>query len=577
MPIVRALVRRYPFRLAITTFGMMAAGLLDGAGVALLVPLSALLIERGGPPSALAQLVSQALASVGLPLQLGPLLSLFVLVVTLATAARLASSVQAAICANSLAADLRKELIAATLGARWAYASRLSPGEVSSVVSEETELAAASYLGTARIASGICESGVQIAAATLISLPLTAGALVFGAFTVLLMHPLVTLTGALEKQRQGAMGRLLGRLSDTLTGLKGVKAMAAEPSYQAMIEQDITTNQGVRNKLAFLVWGLPLLPLPLVALAVAIGLYFAVQLHLASVNEYVVLALLFARLNASIRKLQQGHQMMARAEPSYTTIVGMTAAGDREREMTGLGSAPAFERSMTLRDISLSFDDGSRPALTQVDVDLAASGFVAVIGPTGAGKSSLINVIAGLQRPTAGRVLIDGADLAGVDLRQWRERIGFVPQEVHLFPDSVFENVRLHNSLYSEADVQRALRQAEVWSFVEAMPQNLHTSVEQSGNRLSGGQRQRITIARALVRRPRLLILDEATAGLDEATAAGIFATLKALSGEILVLAVSHSPLVVDYADVVIEMRAGRANIGGAPEFQRRASGAMVG
>jgi len=154
--------------------------------------------------------------------------------------------------------------------------------------------------------------------------------------------------------------------------------------------------------------------------------------------------------------------------------------------------------------------------------------------------------------------LIDNKDLAEIDVRAWRRLIGYVPQELYLFNDTVLANITLNDTDYSEEDVEQALRSAGALDFVSTLPDGLNTRVGERGSQLSGGQRQRLAIARALVRRPKLLILDEPTTALDPKTEAEVIATLRSLGPEITIFAISHQAGLVGAADVVYSSEEGR-------------------
>jgi ATP-binding cassette, subfamily C, bacterial len=184
---------------------------------------------------------------------------------------------------------------------------------------------------------------------------------------------------------------------------------------------------------------------------------------------------------------------------------------------------------------------------------------VAIAGPSGSGKTTLIDLVIGLLNPDAGTIRIDGVALNTLDRAAWRAGIGYVPQEMFLFHDTIYSNITLGDGGLTRADARAALRAAGAWAFVSALPDGMDTVVGERGSRLSGGQRQRIALARALVRTPRLLILDEVTTALDPRTEAEICATLAGLKGAVTILAVSHQPAIVAVADLVYHLSDGIA------------------
>jgi ATP-binding cassette subfamily C protein len=186
---------------------------------------------------------------------------------------------------------------------------------------------------------------------------------------------------------------------------------------------------------------------------------------------------------------------------------------------------------------------------------------VAIHGESGSGKTTLADLIVGLHRPEEGRVLVDGRPLEELNLPSWRRAIGYVPQEMLLFTESVFLNVTLGDPTFSEKDAEDALRLAGAWDFVQEKADGLHHPMGHSGALLSGGQRQRIALARALVGRPALLILDEVTTALDPQTELEICDTLRTLAGKVTILSISHQTAMREAADQVILMKDGRLEV----------------
>ena len=179
------------------------------------------------------------------------------------------------------------------------------------------------------------------------------------------------------------------------------------------------------------------------------------------------------------------------------------------------------------------------------------------MGPSGAGKTTIVDLIVGLIRPNSGEVWMDDVPLADVDFHAWRGKIGYVPQETILFHDTILANVTLNQPGFKASDAEAALRVAGAWNFIAAMPEGLYTPAGERGGKLSGGQRQRIAIARALIREPELLILDEPTTALDPSTEAEICETLRKLSGSVTIFAISHQPALMEVADIVYRVEDG--------------------
>jgi ATP-binding cassette subfamily C protein len=210
-----------------------------------------------------------------------------------------------------------------------------------------------------------------------------------------------------------------------------------------------------------------------------------------------------------------------------------------------------------------------------LSLELQAGRITAIVGPSGTGKTTIVDLITGLVEPESGDVALDGTPLREIDLRAWRETVGYVPQEMLLLHDSIRTNVTFGDPDITEARIQEALRDAGAWDFVSRLPEGIDASVGERGALLSGGQRQRIAIARALVHAPQLLILDEATAALDAASEAEVWASVAQLRGKTTVVAISHQPALTAIADRVYRIENGKA-IESAPTAPSERAGQEV-
>ena len=260
----------------------------------------------------------------------------------------------------------------------------------------------------------------------------------------------------------------------------------------------------------------------------------------------------------------------------YNTIRYSTAIAERlfqRMDSRSLVQAPAapqilpmLSQSIEFRDVSFQYareanDHTERgPVLNGIDLTIFAGETVAVVGPNGSGKSTLVNLLPRFYDPNRGEVLFDGINLKDARLRDVREQIAIVPQETLLFDDTILENVRYGRPDASDEDVRDAARRAHVLSFADSMPLGLLTPVGEQGKQLSGGQRQRISLARAILRNPRILILDEPTSAVDAQSEQLIHASLKEFARGRTTLLITHclTPTLLEFLNRIVVLDRGR-------------------
>jgi ATP-binding cassette subfamily C protein len=230
-----------------------------------------------------------------------------------------------------------------------------------------------------------------------------------------------------------------------------------------------------------------------------------------------------------------------------------------------------FRQSIACENVSFVYEEAARPALQDINLTIRRGESVGIVGPTGAGKSTLVDVLLGLLRPTGGRVLVDGDDLAGYE-RAWQRLIGYVPQDPYLLDDSLRRNIAfgVPDTTIDEQRLARACALAQLDEFLRQLPEGLETLVGEDGVRLSGGQRQRVAIARALYQDPQVLVFDEATAALDNQTEREVTRAIAALHGQRTLIVIAHRLTTVESCDRLIFLRDGKlAGIGAYAELLR--------
>jgi ATP-binding cassette subfamily C protein len=292
---------------------------------------------------------------------------------------------------------------------------------------------------------------------------------------------------------------------------------------------------------------------PLLAILIGVGFFLSLIVLKMPLAEVLVMLFLLARTVSYLSKAQRAYQQVVLRESAYWSLMESIAAARAEVEPRG--GEQAVQLVEGIRFENVSFGHGGRRAIVEHGTfSVPAQQLTVIIGPSGAGKTTLLDLVVGLLRPDAGRILVDGVPLDDLDLRQWRRKIGYVPQESVMVDESVAYNVTLGEADLTEEQIRAALRAADALDFVDALPEGLQTRVGEGGSRLSGGQRQRLAIARALVHEPRLLILDEATSHLDPEAQAAVIQTVTHLKGRLTILAVAHQDLLIRAADRVYRL-----------------------
>ncbi|MFE4536746.1 thiol reductant ABC exporter subunit CydD [Streptomyces scopuliridis] len=375
--------------------------------------------------------------------------------------------------------------------------------------------------------------------------------------TLPLIPLFMILIGWATQARMDRQWRLLSRLSghflDVVAGLPTLKVFGRAKA-QAESIRTITSEYRQATlrtlRIAFLSsFALELLATLSVALvAVTIGM----RLVHGELDLYTGLVVLVLAPEAYLPIRQVGAQYHAAAE-------GLSAAEEiftvleTEPPAGGTGEVPGALR-LELDGVTVRHQGRTEPSLDEATLTVEPGETVALVGPSGIGKTTLLNVLLGFAAPDEGRVRVDGRDLASLDLERWRERIAWVPQRPYLFAGTIAENVRLARPDADDAAVRDALRDAGAYDFVAALPDGPDTALGEDGAGLSAGQRQRLALARAFLADRPLLLLDEPTAALDGETEAGIVEAVRRLAVGRTVLLVVHRPALLAVADRVVTL-----------------------
>jgi ATP-binding cassette, subfamily C, bacterial len=552
------IARLYPGRSALTLVSLLFASVAEGLSLLLLLPSLNLLTNDAahGPSSGLSgpgHMLTEALSAIGVTPTVGTLLVVMVICLVLKAVFLLVANAQIGYTVAHVATDLQLSLLRSLMAARWEFYVRQPVGSLTNAIGTEALRASQAYLQGVRTLVLLIQSIVFAGAAFFVTWKGALLSLSTGGIVLYGLRWLVRMTHHAGTRQTQLLKSLLARLTDCLQSVKPLKAMAREELVGSLLRSE---NRRLNRALRQDVISTETLSAAqdlMMGLIITSGLYVALIQWKLPFNAVLVMILVLARALASLGKTQRQYQKIKSYESAFWSLRAVIDEASGARETNPGGISPRLEKSVSLNNVNFAY--GETSVLSNASLTVPAGSFTAIMGPSGAGKTTIADLIIGLLRPQQGEILIDNVPLEQVDLTQWRRMIGYVPQESLLLHETVLWNVTLGDPEVSEADAEAALRAAGAWEFVAQLSQQIHSSVAERGMALSGGQRQRIAIARALARRPKLLILDEVTSSLDPQTEAAICQTLQGLRGQLTILAISHQPAVVEAADRIYRIQ----------------------
>jgi ATP-binding cassette subfamily C protein len=547
----------YPMRSMLMVGCFLFSGLAEGVSIVTLLPLIDIM-QAGGPSAGswIGTFLKKTLDIYGLHPNLPIVLGIFIIGIAVKGLFMLVAMKQVGFTVAHVTSDLRLKLIKSLMNANWNYFINRPAGYFANAMSSEVMRATSAYHHTSLFVASVINIFIYGIMALMLSWETTLISSTAAILMIIAFSALIKMSRREGYHQTELMKSIISRLTDAIQGIKSIKAMAQENHFQQLLETETQDLYKTQKHQIFASEALKTLQEPLVAMMIAVIIYVIVTFGKQSFSSLFVMLFIFYRLLNRIYSAQTCYQEMALGESAlWSLIENIERAKVEIDKYNENGKLPQLISDISLNSVNFSHEDTG--ILKNVSMSIPAGKFVAIIGPSGAGKTTIVDLIVGLFIPQSGDISIDGVSLQELNTRAWRQMIGYVPQESFLFHESVFRNITLGDKGITSKAVEEALVSAGALDFVSKLPLGMHTTMGERGSKVSGGQRQRIAIARALLHRPKLLILDEATTALDPKTEAEICETLQRLCGETTIIAISHQPAIAKVADIVYTIRNG--------------------
>ncbi|MFR2745967.1 MAG: ABC transporter ATP-binding protein [Roseburia hominis] len=435
-------------------------------------------------------------------------------------------------------------------------------------INNDPEMFYAAVLNMLQLAAELCTSTILIIFLVVTDPIITLGvALAMMLMVLLFMKKLKRTLARFGDERRKYNANIIQCMQQAFGGIKEIKIANRESYFEEEFRKQNGLYTYVIKQNAFL----SSIPKPVMEALCIAGLMITIAVRInmteSDPTHFVGVLAVFAaaafyllpsanKMSEYLASIIHNGVVIHKIGEEYTKIRDLEIDLSEERDYPAM----ALEREIRVNDMTFTYPEMEEPVLSHVNVTIPKNSSVAFIGPSGAGKTTMVDLILGVLKPQEGQITLDGVD--STSYRGWHDKIGYIPQTIYMLDDTIRNNIAFGKKEgINDEDVWAALRQAQLDEFVESLEEGLDTVIGEAGVRLSGGQRQRIGIARALYRKPEVLVLDEATSALDTETEAAVMQAIDSLQGKMTMLIIAHRLSTIKNCNIVYKVENGSVTV----------------
>ncbi|MED4063765.1 ABC transporter ATP-binding protein [Priestia megaterium] len=542
--------------LYLNLIGMVLVSLLEGIGIFLLIPM----LNSSGVVNIGTGSISTVLESFPFHLNLLVILTIYVFLIVAQALLQRSVTIRNAKIQIGFINSLRLDLYHSLLQANWSFFIKKRKSDLINALTNEIGRVSMGTNLTLQLSTSFIFTGIQIALALWLSVKMTLFIVICGGLLAFLSRKFVKKAKTLGNRTSEISKSYLGGITDHFNGMKDVKSNNLEQSQYKWLENWSKEVEHEQLQYIKLKMNSQLYYKVSLGVFLAAFIFLSIKLLDAQPGQLLLVILIFSRLWPRFTNIQSNLEQIASTIPAFKKLIHLQEECEEYKEMNGQNSNDAkplgVHKEIECKGVFFRYNR-SVPEYTLQDVNLKipANSMTAIIGPSGAGKSTLIDLLMGLLQPEKGQIIIDGIPLTNDTLLSFRRSISYVPQDPFLFNGSIRDNLKMVVPNATEEDIWEALEFSSAAEFVKKLPQELETLVGDRGSRLSGGERQRLVLARAILKKPSILVLDEATSALDSKNQGEVQKALNRIKGRMIILIVTHSSLNALHTDHVLDLR----------------------
>ena len=517
-------LKKFPIESIIFIFLLFVSSLIEGIGLLSIFPLLSIIFENSDNSDTTIIIYFKILFNkFNVDFNILNISIFFILIMTLKAILRYFSLLIVGLKSSDITKDLRKELLGDILNLKWLYFTKYKSGEIVAVLTHAVEKSSSVGILISKFISLIFQLIIVFSAALFISAKITIIAITLGIIVFIIINIFIKKIREAGASQTSVMNLFTSRLIDSISTIKSIKSMSKEEKLMDFLSIQVNDLNYSNKKIVKNSVLIDTLPEPIIAILISFLLVSGSFFNLYNSPEVLITILvLILRMLMSLNALQNNLKSIAVSQASLWFLKLVS-----ERFKDNLEELSGNENYLFKEDIrfnNLSFSYNNKNIFVDVNILIQKGKITSIIGPSGIGKTTLIDLIIGLLKPNKGSILVDGKDLNNISKTNWRKKIGYVPQETVLFNDTIESNITLGNSI-DPTKIIKILKMVELGNLVKSND-DLNNIVGERGYQISGGQRQRVSIARALIDDPDILILDEATSSLDPEAESKICETL---------------------------------------------------